>query len=179
MQKLLVKPRKKLSKDEKSQIGEAQAREFKVTSCQKINPRGSLFFLLKEDKTLLAMGVLIPVEPIHFDGKRFFILGIGGVVANEKGKGYGRRIMMAIKKYLVAKNKTGIGFCTLKNKGFYEKCGFGVDVDSIKRFVFLKGNKKITNSGDDCVIYLDGSDGFMEKVLASSQEIMLPRPPDW
>lgn len=180
MCKLLIKTGIKLSRDEIGQINQAMSREFKTPPLQKKDLKNRQFFLLIRDKKLLAVGQLIPVEPVNFNGETFSTLGIGGILANKKGKGYGKQIMTAIKDHLVAKNKTGVGFCRLRNKGFYEKCGFNVDTTLIKRFVFQDDSKKIINSGDDCVLYLDASDHFMQKVLFySSQEVILPRPPDW
>jgi len=180
MNKLLIKIGTKLSRHEIKEINQAKAREFKVPPLQQKDLKDSLFFLLLGDKKILAVGELISVRPINFNGETFFILGIGGVLANEKRKGYGRQIMTAIKDYLITKNKTGVGFCRLQNKGFYEKCGFNVDETSIKRFIFQQESQKITNSGDHCVLYLDVSDHFMQKVLSChDKEVILPRPPDW
>lgn len=180
MNKLLIKAGNKLNRDEIDQINLAKAREFKVPPLQEKDLKDGLFFLLFDNKKILAMGQLIPVAPINFSGEIFSIFGIGGILANKKGKGYGRQIMTAIKGYLTTENKTGVGFCGLHNKGFYEKCGFKIDTTSIKRFVFQEKGKKITNSGDDCVLYLDASDRFMQKVLSyPDQEVILPRSPDW
>lgn len=180
MNKLVIKGGNKLNRDEIGQINQAKAREFKAPPLQEKDLKGNLFFLLLDNKEILAMGQLIPVGPINFNGEVFSILGIGGILANQKGKGYGRQIMTAIKERLIAGNKTGVGFCRLHNKSFYEKCGFNIDTTLIKRFVFQNGRKKITNSGDDCVLYLDASDHFMQKVLSyPGQEVILPRPPDW
>lgn len=180
MYKLLVKAGVKLSRDEIGQINKAKAREFRVPPLQAKDLKDSLFFLLLDNKEILAMGQLMPVSSIKFNKESFSILGIGGILANQKGKGYGKQIMTAIKDHLVTENKTGVGFCRLHNKGFYEKCDFNVDTTSIKRFVFQDGGKKITNFDDDCVLYLDASDHFIQKVLSyPNKEVILPRPPDW
>lgn len=180
MNQLVIKSGRELSQSEIDQINQAEAREFKAPPRQAKDFKTAQFFYSLMAERILAMGKLIPVEPVNFNGEVFSVLGIGGILAEEKGKGYGKQIMIAIKDYLVTKNKTGVGFCALRNKGFYEKCGFNVDITLIKRFIFLKDNDKITNSGDDCVLYLDASDHFIEKVLLNpSMEVMLPRPPDW
>ena len=180
MNKLIIKSGTKLSPHEISQINQAKTKEFKAPPLQARALKTAKFFLLLDGDKILAIGELIPVEPVNFSGEIFSILGVGGILASEKGKGYGKKIMAAIKDYLVSKNKTGIGFCVLRNKDFYKKCGFKVDTNSIKRFVFQKGNKKITNSEDNCVLYLDSSDHFMQKVLLNpDKKVILPRPPDW
>lgn len=179
MDKLLIKLGTKLSQDEIDQINEAKTREFKV-SPRRRETLSMTFFLLVDGERILATGELVPIKPVSFSGKNFSILGIGGILANKKGKGYGRQIMTAIKNYLITNDRTGVGFCSLHNKGFYEKCGFNVDTTSIKRFIFWSNKKKVTNSGDDCVLYLDAFDRFMQKVLSRpDEEIILPRPPDW
>ena len=180
MEKLFIKKGAELTKREIDEINTAKAREFKIPPMPEEQKKKTLFFLLKEGERLLALGELIPIEPIKFNTETFFVLGIGGIVANEKRKGYGREIMNAIKDYLKAHDKTGVGSCGLHNKVFYEKCGLGVDVSSFKRFVFREKGKKIINTADDCVIYQDGSDRFMEKVLSTpDQEVLLERPFDW
>lgn len=176
----LVKAGGELGKQEINQINQARAREFKASPLNEKQPETTLFFLLLDHQKILAMGELIPVNPIKFNKEVFSVLGIGGILANEKGKGYGKKIMLAIKNYLISQDKTGVGFCGLNNKGFYGKCGFKIETTSIKRFVFQEDSQKITNSGDEGVVYLDGSDRFMEKVLLHpDQEVMFPRPPDW
>lgn len=144
--------------------------------------KDSLYFLLKDKKgNLLATGQVIFIEPVIFDQERFSICGIGGIIANIKRQGYGRIIMNAIKQYLLDKHKIGVGFCGKHNKIFYEKSGFGVDCSSIGRLVYYdKSGKRVTEKGDDCVIYLDSSDRFMKKVLAKKDlEVLLPRRPNW
>jgi len=180
MRKIYIKKGIELSKDEIEEINRAKAREFKIPPMPEEQKIKTLFFLLKEKERLLAMGELIPLEPIEFNRETFFILGIGGIVANEKGKGYGRQIISAIRTYLREHDKTGVGSCGWHNQGFYEKCGLGVDLHSLKRFVFQDKGKKIINIADDCVIYQDGSDRFMEKVLSTpNKEVLLKRPFNW
>jgi len=180
MRKIFVKKGIELTDRETHEINTAKAREFKVPTISKEQKEKALFFLLEEGERILALGELVPIEPIKFNDETFSVLGIGGIVANEKRKGYGREIMTAIKTYLKTHDKTGVGSCALKNKGFYEKCGLGVNCSSLKRFVYRKEGKKIINDSDDCVIYQDGSDGFIEKILAlPGKEVALARPFDW
>lgn len=178
--KLLIKSGKEIKDNEFKQIKEAYFREFKEELVEKKKIANHTFFLLIKKERILAFGGLIPVELVKFNKETFNILGVGGVISNQKGKGYGKKIVVAIKKYLLLKGKTGVGFCGLHNTGFYKKCGFKIDKGSIKRFVHYKDNKKALNASDDCVLYLDGSDNFMKKVLSNPGEnIFLPRPPDW
>lgn len=179
--KVYVRPRSKLGASEINQINEAKAREFKAPPLSPQQLKDMLFFLLLDKQNyLLATGSLITVEPIYFNNESFSVLGIGGIIANVKGKGYGRQIMLAIKDYLIKRQKSGVGFCASRNLGFYKKCSFGVSVNSIKRFCYHSGDKKITNTDDDCVIFRDSTDQFMQKVLIyPDKEVILPRRPDW
>lgn len=181
MNRLLIKKGPELTNQEIVEINQTKAREFHIPKMSKHQIKGSLLFLLKDrDNNILAMGQLISVEPVQFRGETFSILGIGGIVSNIKGKGCGKKIMVAIKQYLIKKCKTGIGFCGIVNRGFYEKCGFFVDENSIQRFVHHEKGKKIVNVEDEAVLYFDSDDHFMRKVLAySAEEVLLPRPPDW
>lgn len=180
MVKLLIKKGIRLEKNELDQVNQANKREFKAPPLTQKHLKKSLFFLLFDGKCLLAKGELIPIEPVNFNGERFSLLGIGGILATEKKKGYGKKIMAAIKKYLLLKDQTGVGFCGPYNASFYEKCGFRVNKNSIRQFVYYKDKKKILNKGDDYIVYLDSSDNFMKKVLSNTKkEVLLPRPPDW
>jgi len=180
MKKILVKKGADLTKGEIDQINQANAREFKVGPLPKKYLKTALFFLLVDNKAVLAKGELHPIEPVYFNDEKFSILAIGGVLANKKGKGYGKKVMVAIKNHLISNDKTGVGFCISSNKEFYEKCGFRVDTTSIKKFVFPKGDKKIVNLDDDFVVFKDGPDEFMKKIISHpTQEAIVPRPPDW
>lgn len=180
MRKMCIKKGTELTNGEIDEINAAKAREFKVPPMPEEQKLKTVFFLLKKEEKILAFGELVPIEPIKFDGEIFFVLGIGGIVTNEKRKGYGREIINAIKDYLKACDKTGVGSCALHNKGFYEKCGLGIDPFALKRFVYYRAGKRIINTTDDCVIYQDGQDCFMKKVLSTpDQEVLLGRPFDW
>jgi len=177
---MLVKKGAELTDGEVDEVNAAKAREFKVPPMSEKQKIKTIFFLLEEEEKILALGELIPIEPIKFNAETFFVLGIGGIVANEKRRGYGREIMTAIKAYLKVHDKTGVGSCGLRNKEFYEKCGLGVDISSLKRFVYRKKGRKIINTTDDGIIYQDGPDCFMKKVLSSpDQEVLLERPFNW
>ena len=86
---------------------------------------------------------------------------------------------MAIREYLIACDTTGLGFCSPKNQGFYEKCGWKVDTLSTQRFVYRNGQERITAEGQ-YVLYQDSNDRFMENVLShTDQEVLVPDPTIW
>ena len=140
---LTIKAGEELTDKEFDQINKVSLREFQVglTSVKKLE--GRILFLLLENQSILAQGQLIPIAPVAFNDGYYSLLGIGGIIAHEKGKGFGKQIMTAVKSYLVSRNKTGVGFCMPKNKVFYEKCGFMINTDSTERFVYRENGKKI------------------------------------
>ena len=135
--------------------------------------------LLKdENHEILAQAELIPIDDVVFNDETFSIIGISGVTTNKRGKGYGRKLLEVVKKYLVEGKKTGVGFTSVP--GFYEKCGLSLDRDALKRFVHISNGEKITNTTDEYVVFYDGEDKFMHKVLAHpNKDVHLPRKPNW
>lgn len=175
---IIIKNGLELSADELLQVNATKARQWHNPPMDDDLARETTLFLLEDEKNqILAQGELIEVNDIIFNNKTFNIIGIGGIVANEWGKGYGRQIMSAIKSYIFEKKKTGVGFTN--KSGFYVKCGFKIDSGSKRRFVYMQDGVRITNKEDEDVLYLEGEDKFMEKVLSSSEDILLPRRPDW
>lgn len=169
-----------LTRDQFKQINEASLREFHTTLSSKGELTNRVFFLLIDNSRILAMGQLLPIKPVLFNSEIFSLLGIGGVIANEKGKGYGKQIITAISGYLSSYDKTGLGFCMPKNQGFYEKLGLKVDQTSTQRFVYRSGSEKITDKEGQYIIYQDSSDRFMERVLVNpGKEVSIPMPPTW
>lgn len=180
MRELLHKTGIALTALEIEQIDNAKAREFHAPQMDRQQINASSFFLLEEGGDLLAMGQFELIEPVKFDGEHYSIIGIGGIVSNERRKGYGRMIMNAIKEFLMANDQIGIGFCAMENKAFYERCGFTVDVGLITRFVYIENGKRIINTLDDCVLYVDPSGTFIGKLYSRPEkDIILPRPPNW
>jgi hypothetical protein len=164
-----------------TQLNESSQREFHVRLPAKPELNDRLYFLLvvTETEKILASGHLKPIHPMIFNHETFSFLNIGGIIANEKGKGYGKQIMMAIREYLISCDRTGLGFCFPNNQGFYEKCGLKVDTISTKRFVYRNGGERRTAEGQ-YILYQDSSDRFMEKFLSNvEQEVFVPDPTIW
>lgn len=164
-----------------TQLDASSQREFQI--CLPARPELSdrLYFLLLEAETenILASGYLKPIFPVVCAQETFSFLNIGGIIANEKGKGYGKQIVIAIREHLISANKIGLGFCFPHNQGFYEKCGLKVDVTPIKRFIYKNEGEEKTAEGQ-YIIYQDSSERFMEKVLSrGDQEIFVPDPTIW
>jgi len=171
-----------LADHQHAQLNEASLREFNICLPATADLSDRLYFLLIEPETeiILASGYLKAIHPVLFNHETFSFLNIGGIIANEKGKGYGKLIMIAIKEYLTSSDKTGLGFCFPKNQGFYEKCGFQVDPNSTKRFIYLNGDERVTADEGQYILYQDSSDPFMKKVLSNTdQEVYVPDPTIW
>lgn len=169
-----------LTDDELDQINASVFREFKVKPYDREGLADTLFFFLKEDGNILAMGGLKKVESVLFNGEKFSILGVVEVIANIKGEGYGMRVVSDMRNYLISNDKSGIGFTMPKNTHFYEKCGFRIERNSTKRFVYTTDGKRITNQDGQVIFYQDGSDKFMEKVLANPNlEVSIPTDGLW
>ena len=164
---IVAKKGTKLTESELSQIKESVLREFKVPLNDSDHAEDKLFFLLKKEDTILAMGALWKVAPVIFNGEEFSFFGVLNVIANVKGKGYGKQIVTEMRKYAATHDVTCLGFCMPKNTGFYEKCGFSIDSTSTPRFVYTKDTKRITNQDGQYIFYWNSSDRFMEKVAAN------------
>lgn len=177
---IVIKTTTELLNDELNQISNALFREFKVPFIVNDESKDTLFFLLKQNEHIISMGAIHEVKPVFFNGENFIIYAALHVVSNVKNKGYGKEVVTSMKKYLSSQNKTMFGFCMPKNKGFYEKCGFSIETNSTKRFVYNKNNEKITNKDGQIIFYEDSSDEFMKKVIASPEkEVSIPTPSLW
>lgn len=178
---IVIKLGKELTQQEIDQINQAKAREWNEPPMGEEQREISLFFLLKDSRdNILAQGQLISIPRVVFNHNHYDIYGIGGIIANQKGQGYGKQLMLSIREFLKKEGKAGIGFTGLNIIGFYQKCGFTADFTSLKRFVHVDGNKKITNTTEDCVFYTESADNFMKQILAHpNEEVYLPRDPDW
>lgn len=164
-----------------TQVNEASAREFGVRLPAKPEIADRLYFLLAETETkkLLASGFLKLIAPVMCNQQTFSFLNIGGIIANEKGKGYGKQLMRAIRDHLLAQDTIGLGFCFPHNRGFYEKCGLTVETQATHRFIYRNGEQRLTAEGQ-YLLYQDRSDHFLERVLAQREhEVWVPDPTIW
>jgi hypothetical protein len=178
--KIIQRPGNELQDHEVQQISQSLLREFNFVFPPKETYNNTIFFLLKDENKILSMGGLMNVEPVLFNNNNYSLLGFVEVVANIKGKGYGKRVITAMRDYLVAYNKSGIGFTKSKNIGFYEACGLSVDANSTQRFVYIEGDKRIKDIEDQVVFYHDSEDKFMKNVIDHpGLEIILPTAGLW
>jgi GNAT superfamily N-acetyltransferase len=169
-----------LSVEELDQIRAAVLREFKQQFTAADHKKDKIFFLLKDGFTIMALGAVWEISPVIFRNVSYSLLGVLNVIANEKGKGYGKRVVSAIRDYMIKHDKTGIGFCMPKNQEFYKKCGFSITTDITQRFVYLNDGNRITNQDGQFIFYQDSSDEFMKKVLEHpDDEVSIPTANLW
>lgn len=164
-----------------AQLSEASVREFGVRLPAKPQMHDRLYFLLVETETekLLASGFLRRIAPVICNLQTFSFLNIGGIIANEKGKGYGKQLVCAMRDHLIAQDTIGLGFCSPHNQGFYEKCGLMVETGATHRFIYRDGEERLTAEGQ-YLLYQDSSDRFLEQVLAQGEhEVWVPDPAIW
>lgn len=137
------------------------------------------FFMIKnEDDELLSGGRLRPVE-ITFLGKTYHIEGIADIASAVQGKGHGKILMAAIKEYLIEQNQAAVGFCNRNNSFFYEKCGYEIANDSVKRFVYKNPDNELLKEIHDVDVLYFNDNGLMKAVLENPKEIVTIPIPHW
>lgn len=128
-----------------------------------------------EQRILVAFGRLHVIK-VKFMNEEYEILGIATVLSIEKKKGYGRLVIEKMKEHIKEKRFTAIGFCDPDDTPFYVKCGLGVVEKGTDRFIF-PGGPKNTKPGD--VIYIDGADRLVEKMVKKPREKVTASRPEW
>lgn len=181
MIKISIKKGENLSKEEKYTFAKESVKEFDNNKKpiekeleELKDEKKSIFFFAKDNGKIKSFGLLKPVK-IKYLGRKYNILGIGSIISIEKKKGYGRILMEAMLDYLKKKNKTGLGFNDKEVYKFYEKVGFNTKKDLGKRFFYDYGDSK-TNKEEqsEYVVYFEGKDKFMTKILKTKSIINLP-----
>ena len=79
-----------------------------------------LHFLLYDDEKLIAYLNLISIS-ITINNNLIKGLGVGNVCSNVKGKGYGKKLMKELGRFLSDKNIIGLLFCKKELIDFYLK----------------------------------------------------------
>jgi hypothetical protein len=132
------------------------------------------FFIVKDKNKFVSFGVLTPVS-INYKGTKYNILGITEMISIVKKKGYGKAMVNAMKDYLTKKRKTGVGFCGHGVSSFYDKAGLKTKEKLARRFFYdYGGEKKNFRKRDLDVVYWEGKDKFITKVLKTKSLVNLP-----
>jgi len=142
------------------------------------NEQDSTFFFAKNNGDTKAFGMLKPVTIIH-QGKMTGILGIGNIIAVEKGTGNGKQLMLAIKDYLTDKRRIGLGFCNPGVEGFYRNCGYQMIGPLSGRFCYPLAeltDKRERLNEDLNILCHDPIGGFIEALQATSEPIYINQP---
>lgn len=175
MSKILIKQVKKLSPKEMNFMNRQRVKEFGADATKiwkKDYPLNSLVFFVLEKKSIVAFGLLRPVNLTYLN-KRYNILGICSIISIIKKKGYGKDLIQGIIIYLKKTEKTGLGF-TGKTE-FFKKAGLGTKKNFIKRFVYFNprtGKKIYDYDGDG--IYYEGKDKLITRILSTKSIAYIP-----
>ncbi len=179
MSTLLTMMGNKLPDHYYKQLEVSSKREFGVRLPTEFEMGNWLYFLLVERETILASAFLRPVYPVICNHEIFSLLDIGEVIANEKGKGYGKQVVCTLREYLLSSDTVGLGFCFPQNQGFYEKCGLKVDTLNTRRIIYRSRAGRQTAEGQ-CILYQDSRAHFLETLLVhGDSEIFVPDPLIW
>ncbi|MEK6873496.1 MAG: hypothetical protein AABW91_01515 [Nanoarchaeota archaeon] len=161
-----------MNKERKRKYGSKKPMDFKKED------KNGVFFFVKNNKKIMAFGMLKPVK-VEYLGKQYNILGMGRGMAIKKGVGYGRILNNARIKYASEKGKSVLAFTDRKNIGFFKKVGFKISKDLIKRFRYKNPETgKIIYDPDGDGVYLEGKDKLISKML-KTKEIAYIEIPFW
>jgi predicted GNAT family acetyltransferase len=170
--KIEIKKGKDISEKIFRFIKDSREKEYKCKDqkFQKRDHKDTLFFFIKEKNKIVVIGALRDIE-MELEKEKYNVYGISGILSIIKGKGYGKRLIKEIIKYLKKNKKTGIGFCGRKNKNFYKKAGlkhrnlFGkkFDLRNPKTRKIKFENPRDVGDG----IYYEGKDKFITKLIKS------------
>lgn len=110
----------------------------------------SEFHLLKgPDSKLLCAARINFRFKIEIQQTIYNIAELVGLVAIEKGKGYGKRLLANMQQNLTKRNIEVIGFCEKPVRPFYKKCSIPLLYNKAKYLIEMNGDKKTISSDDD------------------------------
>lgn len=171
--KIVVKNIEELTDSELQIINKYRIIEFNTSELIG-RPRGrghsnALFLLLVDNDKILAFG---KIEELNFTFQKEVesIHKVSTIISIHKGKGHGRILMEAVKKYSIESGKSLVGFCETTLLPFYRKCGFDILSSSMNKFVYVdRAGKIIPNIVPGEVFYLKGKDQLMSRILQSTK----------
>ena len=174
--KVIVKNGNDLSFKERKEMHKIEHDTFDPTS--KYTPLDSddklndIYFILKYKRKLLSFAILERVY-VRFRAKKYMLAGIGDMISVVRGKGYGKQIMTAMRKYAKAKKWTVVGFCGRHNTEFYVNCAYKIAKNEVIRFIHKKKYGTLEkNTWDKDVVYITGRNNFMKEFLAHKKDIV-------
>jgi len=177
MVKIEIKRGKELSKKFIKIFDEAKQREFGGSPIKNFSKyHKDIFFIIVVNKKVVSFGMLRKIK-ISYLKKDYEILGISNIISLKKKRGYGKILMTSMISYLKKRHKTALGFTS--KPLFYSKCGLKIKKNLTKRFEFTKlskRQKKETIKRDPHVIYHEGGDKIIEKILIGKSKIITKYP---
>ncbi len=137
--------------------------------------KDDLFFILYQNDAIVSFGRFRPIT-FTVQNKEWSIQGIADIASVEKGKGWGKKLILKMKEWLEEHNEVGIGFCEPDISAFYEKCGFKIYPRLTGRFWYVdKWSGNLENYESDVLYY--GSEKLMNDILEHPEEkILIPYP---
>ena len=167
--KIISKKVKGLTKDEinfmnlerKKEYGKGSEIDFKRED------KGGEFIFVKEGNKIKSFGMMKPVK-IKLGDKKYKILGIGRDLSIEKKKGWGKMLNFKRIMDLKESGKTGVAFTDRKNIDYFEKAGYKIKKNGIRKFRYLNPKtKELIYDPDGEMVYYEGKDRFITKLLKS------------
>lgn len=131
-----------------------------------------LFCIIKDNNTILAFGMLIPIE-ILIENHKYKIWGISTILSIEKGKGYGKYLMQQVKEYAANENKAVVGSCSKRNTDFYRKCKCTIWENGIQNFIYINQDGEEIKENDDDVImfFYDDKNNILKNAMDNNKLI--------
>lgn len=178
-----TKRKSDLREEELKLINEARKRELGSKSewrSDEVSETEDLIFLLREAATIVAFGRLRKYS-LNYDSTSLDFYAISSIVSLEKGKGYGKKLMLEIKKFLNDKGCMGMGFCSLKNSEFYRKSGYEVvkDITDIFQFKEESGNYVKSHFAENILFIVNAPEDLLTLLHDTSLEVLKIDYPIW
>lgn len=126
--------------------------EWKNMSSEKFRSvfsQSEFHLLTTTDSKLLCVARINFRFKIEVKQVRYNIAELVGLVAMEKGKGYGKKLLAHIQQNLVKRNIEVIGFCEKPVRPFYKKSGIPVLYNKARYLVEITGDEKMISNDDD------------------------------
>jgi predicted GNAT superfamily acetyltransferase len=89
---------------------------------------------------------------LKISGQQYSFVEMGGLVAAQKGKGYGSILIKLSLENIRKRDLETIGFCFSDLRPFYEKCGVEILFDKAKNIKEKEDNEWISSEDDDILV---------------------------
>lgn len=110
-------------------------------------------FLLDADKNIQSLIRVNYDFVLEISGIQLPLAEAVGLVAAQKKKGYGAKLVEYFRDYVVKNNVETIGFCHQELRSFYEKCNVEILYDKGKAIKENTGSEWVNSEDDDILIF--------------------------